>query len=68
MPRESIKMKNKNKDNMITGTVRTNKVGSDCEFVICSKEEWDILNDVEKNTLLIEAMWNSGILDVYPND
>lgn len=52
----------------VTGTVSTNKVGSECTFEICDREEWDKMTEDERHEALIEAMWRSGILDVYPNE
>lgn len=53
---------------MKTGTVRTNKVGSDCTFEICELDEWNQMNESMQEKALEEAMWSSGILNVFPND
>jgi hypothetical protein len=55
-------------DKMKVGIVATNKVGSNCEFDICSEEEWGSMSEDDQQKALIEAMWESGILDVYPKD
>ena len=52
-------------EGFIIGTVRTNKVGSECEFEICSVEEWEKLTEAEAEKLAIEAMNESGIIDVW---
>lgn len=52
---------------MKTGTVATNKVGSKCVFEICEVSEWEKMTEDEQQKALIEAMWESGVLDVYPN-
>jgi hypothetical protein len=55
------------RDNIITGTVRTNRVGSECTFEICLVEDWALMTEGERNDALIEAMWGSGLVDVFPN-
>jgi hypothetical protein len=50
------------------GEVSTKKVGSECEFFICSKSEWDEMTEKEQEQALIDAMWESGLIDVYPLD
>lgn len=55
------------KENAATGTVRTNKVGSECTFYICTREEWAAMSEDEQDKALMEALYESGILDVYPN-
>ena len=52
-------------DDMVMGTVSTNKVGSETSFPICSVKEWILLDEFEADTLLVEAMWGSGYIDLY---
>lgn len=56
------------KPKMMTGTVRTDKVGSDCEFEICLKEEWDAMTEEERESAILEAMWGSGLVSVFANE
>ena len=58
----------KKKRDMITGTVCTNKQGSDSQFDICTREEWNDMTEQEQSKALIEAMWESGAIDVFPNE
>ena len=48
------------KDGTVYGTVSTNKVGSECEFPICSLEDWYDMTDFEVDDVALEAMWESG--------
>lgn len=48
------------------GEVRTNKVGSETQFEICTLEEWEKMTEEEQQAALIEAMWKR--IDVYPID
>ena len=50
------------------GEVGTDKVGSKCQFEICSLEDWESMTEEEQNKELLQAMWDSGIIDVYPID
>ena len=52
-------------DGMVVGLVKTDRVGSECEFEICSEEEWGSLSEDEQSKLAIEAMWDSGMVEVY---
>lgn len=52
-------------DGWLIGTVRTNRVGSECEFAICSVEEWEKLTDDEGEKLATEAMNESGQMEWY---
>lgn len=61
-------MRIKSEENPVTGTVRTNKFGSNCEFYICEREEWNKLSEGERDKLLMEAMWDAGVVEVYPNE
>lgn len=61
-------MSDESKEKHITGTVRTNVVGSGCEFVICTREEWEAMTEEQQQKALVDAMWDSGILDVFPNE
>jgi hypothetical protein len=45
------------KTKFITGTVRTNKVGSDCTFDISEPEYWATLTPEEQQKELVTAMW-----------
>ena len=45
-------------------TVRTNKVGSDCQFKFSfRKEDWDEMNEMERNQFCFEALLDSGMID-----
>lgn len=48
----------------IIGTVRTDKVGSECDFEVCTVEEWEELEEKDTGKIVIEALNESGILDV----
>jgi hypothetical protein len=52
-------------DGVVMGTVKTDRVGSECEFEICSVEEWKTLTEEEQGKLAIEAMWGSGMIEVW---
>lgn len=56
------------KNDMITGIVHTNKIGSDCEFEIATREEWEAMTEKRRETRIIEAMWESGQVEVYVKD
>ena len=48
----------------IVGWVRTNKVGSKCEFEVeYLRDEWDSLTDVEREQEMLDAMWDSGQME-----
>lgn len=51
-------------NNYVMGNVHTRKVGSGCEFEVCTKEEYAEMNDDQRHKALIEAMWDAGILDI----
>jgi hypothetical protein len=55
-------------ENPIYGVVRTTKNGSGSTFYVCEQEDWEKLNEKEQNKLLIEAMWESGVVDVYVSE
>jgi hypothetical protein len=40
-------------------------VGSECEFEICSVEEWEKLTEEDAEKLAIDAMNESGMIDVW---
>ena len=42
--------------NTLIGTVRTNKVGSNSTFPVCSVEEWEKLTDDDAEELLFSIM------------
>jgi predicted Fe-S protein YdhL (DUF1289 family) len=49
----------------ITGVVKTDGDRSGCEFFVCERAEWEPLNEDQRRRLLIDAMWESGLVDVY---
>jgi len=51
---------------MVQGVVKTNKVGSQCQFDVCSQDDWDAADCDGQQQMLIEAMWDSGLIEVYP--
>lgn len=53
---------------MKTGTVRTNIQGSDATFDVCPIDQWEEMSQEQREKILIESMWESGILDVFIND
>lgn len=53
---------------VILGIVRTNRVGSDSNFEICTRKEWDAMTTEQRQKELIDAMWASGIIDVFPDN
>jgi hypothetical protein len=50
---------------MIQGIVRTNKNGSDVEFDICTREEWEKMSEDEQNKALVEAANDSGMYEIF---
>lgn len=56
------------KNDYITGTVRTNRLGSAVTFDICPREEWEQLNDTERNKLILDVMMDSGVVEVSVNE
>lgn len=52
-------------EGMVWGVVRTNRIGSDCEFDLCSVEEYEELTDAEVDSLIVERMWESGYIDLF---
>ncbi len=54
-------------DDIITGTVQTDAQGSNVNFDICTREEWEKLDEDQQRQRLVEAMWESGMVDVYAN-
>jgi hypothetical protein len=57
-----------NEDEMKTGTVRTNRIGSDATFEICTRAEWDAMTEDEQHRALNEAAHESGVFEIYQND
>ena len=52
-------------DGQVLGIVKTNTVGSECEFFVCSVQEYNAMNEDQRNKALVQAMWESGYVDVY---
>ena len=52
-------------DGIVMGTVTTDVVGAKCTFAVCSLDEYLEMTDEEANKALVNAMWESGVLDVY---
>lgn len=52
-------------NNEIIGCVSTDKVGSEVEFIVCSREEWESLSEREQHKMLIEAAFESGMFEIY---
>jgi hypothetical protein len=48
---------------MIYGAVRTNKVGSECIFEVCEKEEFEKMTEEEQSQALVQAAWDSGVVE-----
>ena len=48
----------------IIGKVETDKEGSETEFYIDS-EGWNQMSEDEKNKAMIDAFWESGMVDVW---
>jgi len=49
---------------IIRGWVSTNMCGSKCEFEAeFDKADWDDMSYVERDKEMLEAMWESGIVD-----
>ena len=59
--------KPENPNDTITGTVQTDKSGSGCVFDICERAEWEKMTEDQQQEALISAMWESGMIDVFPN-
>ena len=45
---------------MVVAYVRTNKVGSKCEFDLCTREEWDDMDEKEQDQFLLDQLFESG--------
>jgi hypothetical protein len=52
-------------DGDVMGTVKTNRVGSECKFSICSVEEWEELSDEEAQKLATQALFESGQIEYW---
>lgn len=50
------------------GEVSTSKVGSASRFKICSLEDWENMTEEQQEKQLLEALWDSGVLDIHPID
>lgn len=50
-------------DGEVIGFVSTDKVGSHCEFTICSVEEAEEMDNDEFEQCAQEAMWGSGMME-----
>lgn len=55
----------KDKDEMIIGIVKTNNVNSAVEFEVCSRADWEEMDDAEREFYLMEAAWGSGQVEVF---
>jgi len=42
--------------------------GSDCQFEICTLEEWNAMTEDQQNEALVDAANESGLFDIFPND
>lgn len=49
----------------VMGVVQTSIHGSDCEFYICDSSEWERLTEEERDKITVEAMWESGMVEVW---
>lgn len=67
MATEAIPLEERDPESRVTGTVRTNKTGSSCEFDICTVAEWLAMTEEEQNTALTQAMHDSGMMEYFPN-
>lgn len=48
----------------VVGKVRTNRVGSECEFEAeFERDEWEGMSEDEREEAMREAMWDSGQVD-----
>lgn len=47
----------------VVGYVRTDKVGSECEFIICSVEEWKEMTDDKAHETARDSMYESGMME-----
>lgn len=52
-------------NNHIIGCVATNKIGSEVEFYVCEREEWNSLSEKEQHKMLMEAAFESGMFEIY---
>jgi len=52
-------------DGYIMGTVRTNTVGSECTFPICSVEEWEQLTQEEAHEMALDMLFESGQMEFW---
>lgn len=50
-------------DGWVIGYVRTNMVGSKCEFQICEVDEWIELTEEEASDSAREAMYESRMME-----
>lgn len=58
-------MKRKEDNQFIVGIVRTNIHGSECEFEVCTRDEWDAMTEDERDKALAEAAANSGMYEIF---
>jgi hypothetical protein len=52
------------KNGYVMGTVSTNKVGSECEFCVCTVKDYEQMTEDEAYEALERAMWESGYCNV----
>lgn len=48
------------------GIVRTNKIGSDTQYYICEREEWEAMNQEEKEKAVQVGVW--GVIEAHPEN
>ena len=46
-------------------TVKTDNIGSECTFAVCTTDEYKTMTEEEASKALVNAMWESGVLDLY---
>lgn len=57
-----------NKEDCVIGIAKTHRQGSQVEFKICPRKEWDALTEDGKYERMIEAMWESESVSVFTKE
>lgn len=53
------------RDGTVIGHVRTNVVGSECDFEVCSVEQWEEMSEDEAEKALQDAAFESGYVEIW---
>lgn len=55
-------------NDIITGTVKTDAQGSEVNFDICTRAEWEKMTEEQREKATREALFESGVMDYWAND